>query len=116
MIWYGRLEEQYGSVEARERWMSAWEQQDATSATWDCLYNETFRQFVSTNNLGVESYLADVVTSGQEIGKNVLGSLGWLSKNLKWIIPVGLVVVGAGYLYFQGSKIKGAADLTKLIK
>ena len=116
MIWYKRLEEQYGSVEARLRWKSAWEQQSAGSGTWDCLYNDQFRDFVETNQLGIESYVADVVTSTQDIVTGAFGSAAWLSKNLKWIIPVGLVVVGVGYLYFQGSKVKGAADITKLLQ
>ena len=115
-IWYGRLEAHYGTVSARERWKSAWEQQSAGSATWDCLYNEQFRQFVETNNLGLESTLANVVTDGKEVVSGIFGSAAWLGKNLKWIIPVGLVVVGVGYLYFQGSKLKGASDLSKLIK
>ena len=116
MIWYNRLEQHYGTQEARFRWKSAWEQQGTFSGTWDCLCNDQFREFVETNQLGLESYIADVVTSTQDIVTNTFSSFGWLSKNLKWIIPVGLVVVGAGYLYFQGSKIKGAADITKLLE
>ena len=113
MIWYDRLEEYYGTDSARERWVSAWDQQSAGSGTWDCLYNDQFREFVQTNNLGLESAIADVVTTVQDTATNTLSSFNWLSKNLKWILPVGLVVVGVGYLVIQGGKFKGA---TKLIK
>lgn len=115
-IWYTKLEEFYGSVEARQRWKSAWEKQDATSNTWKCLYNDSFRNFVEENQLGVESYTADVVTGAQGVVTNIFGSAAWLSKNLKWILPLGLVVVGVGYLALQGGKLKGAADLSKLVK
>ena len=29
MIWYGKLKEAYGTTEAKQRWKSAWEMQDA---------------------------------------------------------------------------------------
>jgi hypothetical protein len=113
MIWYDRLEEYYGTDEARNRWRSAWEKQDVTSGTWDCLYNDQFREFVETNQLGVESFIADTVTTVQNTAKNTLDSFGWISKNLKWILPVGLIVVGVGYLVIKGGKFQAA---TKFIK
>jgi hypothetical protein len=111
MIWYNRLEEYYGASEARLKWKSAWEQQSSGSATWDCLYNEVFRKFVEDNELGLESYIADIVTTTQGIVKNSLGAVGWITKNAKWIIPLGLVVVGGGYIYMQYKKVSGVADV-----
>jgi hypothetical protein len=111
MIWYDRLVEHYELSEARLKWKSAWEQQSAGSATWDCLYNETFRQFVEDNELGLESYLADIVTTSQGIVKNTLGTVAWLGKNSTWIIPLGLVLVGGGYIYMQYKKVSGASDI-----
>ena len=82
MIWYDRLEEYYGTDSARERWVSAWDQQSAGSGTWDCLYNDQFREFVQTNNLGLESAIADVVTTVQDTATNTLSSFNWLSKRI----------------------------------
>jgi len=116
MIWYERLLEHFGEVEAKFKWKSAWEKQSSGSATWSCLYNEVFRNFVEDNGLGLESYIADVVKTSQGIVKDTLGFASWITRNAKWIIPIGLVVVGGGYLYFQGSKLKGAANLSNLLK
>ena len=111
MIWYNRLEEFYGSEEARMRWKSAWEQQRVGAGTWDCLYNEQFREFVDDNDLGLENVVADVVTGAGDTISGLASGFGWVGRNIGWILPVALVVGGGAYIYFQVNKGKALKGL-----
>ena len=98
MIWYGKLKQAYGADEARLRWKSAWEKQDATASPylW-CLYSDDFYDFVRENELGLENTIADVTAGTGSALTGLLGGLGWFGRNLKWIAPTALILVGSVY-------------------
>ena len=100
MIWYGKLKEAYGAAEARLRWKSAWEKQDATASPylW-CLYSDDFYDFVRKNELGIDNTLADVTSGAGNAVSGVFKGLGWFGQNIVWILPTVAIVVGAVYGY-----------------
>ena len=100
MIWYGKLKEAYGTTEAKLRWKSAWEKQDASASPylW-CLYSDDFYDFVRDNDLGLSNTLADVTSGAGTAVSGVFKGLGWFGKNIVWIAPTVLLIAGVAYGY-----------------
>tara|TARA_R110000824_G_scaffold136918_1_gene300915 strand:- start:343 stop:759 length:417 start_codon:yes stop_codon:yes gene_type:complete len=107
MIWYNKLDEHYGASEARLLWKSAWNEQGIWESNYNwCKYDPTFNQFLKDNELGESHLLADTVIDTTEAAGGVLGSLGWVGKNLKWILPSALIIVGLSYVIKVGEIFK----------
>ena len=99
MIWYDKLKDEHGKTEARLIWKSAWEQQGYFDYPYNqCPLQDDFRDFSRKNKLDSTGLFSDFFVG---IGDTLSGgfrSLGWLGRNLPWIVPIGLVVTGAFYV------------------
>ena len=107
MIWYGKLKEGFGTEEAKFRWKSAWEKQDSTASPYMwCLYSDEFYEFIRDNELGLSNVIADVTSGGGAAITGLFGGLGWFGKNIKWIVPAGLIGVGLvyGFKFYKALK------------
>ena len=99
MVWYDKLKEEYGKKEARVVWKSAWEKQ----GYWDAPYNEcplqdSFRTFSKKNKLDSTGLFSDFLVGISDTASGAFKSVGWLGRNLPWILPVGLVITGSFYV------------------
>tara|TARA_B110000908_G_C10265689_1_gene463665 strand:- start:5165 stop:5584 length:420 start_codon:yes stop_codon:yes gene_type:complete len=99
MVWYDKLKEEYGKNEARVVWKSAWEKQ----GYWDAPYNEcplqdSFRTFSKKNKLDSTGLFSDFLVGISDTASGAFKSVGWLGRNLPWILPVGLVITGSFYV------------------
>ena len=99
MIWYDKLKDFHGKTDARIKWKSAWEKQ----GYWDhainqCPLEQTFRDFSRKNKLDSAGLLSDALVGLGDTLSGGFKTLGWFGKNLPWILPVGLVIVGGFYI------------------
>ena len=107
--WYSALKSKYEKDLAIEKWNKSWASQNewVDYAPNNCKYEESFMKWANTKGLTVnytfgmrlDSGLYDV---GGSLGSGVEGlakSVGWFGRNLPWILPLGLVVVGGVYAY-----------------
>lgn len=113
-LYYEALRDEYGSTEAREIWNSKWAESPLhiNADNFSCKYDASWRSWADSKGLiydhtvigQFDSWLYDSV---QGVGGAVSGGLdavGFLTKNLKWIVLGGLVFVGA---YAYKNFIKG---------
>jgi len=99
MVWYDRLKEEHGKNEARIIWKSAWEKQ----GYWDYAYNQCplqddFRDFSRKNKLDSTGIFSDFFVGLGDTASGAFKSLGWIGRNLPWIVPIALVVTGGFYV------------------
>ena len=101
IIWFDKLKDEHGRVEARLIWRSAWEKQDVAESNfvW-CGFDEIFRKFLSKNKLGASSVFHDIGVGLGDTAGGVAGGLGWVGRNVKWILPIGIAIYG-GYFVLK---------------
>lgn len=98
MIWFDRLEEKYGSAEAKLLWKSAWDKQDSweSNVNW-CKYEPMFNKFLKENELGSSNLVADAALGLGALGTSALKGLGWFGRNAGWVVPTALMIGGVVY-------------------
>lgn len=99
MVWYDKLKEEKGKKEARVVWRSAWEKQ----GYWDFPYNQCplqddFRSFSKKNKLNSTGLFSDFLVGLSDTASGTFKSVGWIGRNLPWILPLGLVITGSFYV------------------
>ena len=99
MVWYDRLKEEHGKKEARIIWKSAWEKQDYFDYAYNqCPLQDDFRDFSRKNRLDSTGLFSDFFVGLGDTASGAFKSLGWIGRNLPWIVPLTLVVTGGFYV------------------
>lgn len=100
MIWFDKLSGHYATEEARLIWKSAWNEQDIWESNYNwCKYEPSFNKFLDDNKLGESHLLADAIITTTDTAGGLLDGLGFVGRNLKWILPSALIIVGVSYAF-----------------
>ncbi len=105
-IYYEALEDEYGTSQATRIWNEKWRDNGHLSDVLDCKYSESWRSWADSKGLEYDHLILGQLDSwlydtGDEVGGAVTGvgsALGFLGKNLKYIV-MGVLVFGGLYAY-----------------
>tara|TARA_Y100000114_G_scaffold136970_1_gene138869 strand:- start:927 stop:1403 length:477 start_codon:yes stop_codon:yes gene_type:complete len=120
-IYFERLEEEFGTDQARRIWNNAWSNNGANADVLSCKYGEAWRNWADSNGLIYDHLILGQIDSwmydtGSAVGGAVTGvgqAVQFLGKNFKYIIAGALVFVG---LYAYKNYIKGNEKINLNIK
>tara|TARA_R110000744_G_scaffold71549_5_gene144255 strand:+ start:5758 stop:6207 length:450 start_codon:yes stop_codon:yes gene_type:complete len=116
-LWYEELEDEYGDVEAKQKWEDAWAKQGTLYGNeGDCKLNKEWKEWADSKNLQydhtalhqLDSWLYGLTQGVGDAATGVVGGVGFLGRNLKLII-VGIGIFGGLYVYKE--YIKGDKKL-----
>ena len=89
MFWFYALKTEYGKTEARAIFMNSWEYQGIWESNYNwCKYNSEFVEFSKKYDLDTGHFISNVVDPIKKV-----------VRNLNWILPVTLILVGGFYVY-----------------
>ncbi len=101
VAWHKNLVAAYGKDQADLIWMNAY----TSLSFWSldksfCKYNSSFATYIADNNLDAGNVISGTTNKAEKVWNNVTNSVSnifgageSLTKALKWIIPVVLIIV-----------------------
>lgn len=105
--WHKALKAKFGKVKADETWLHAWNEQDSFEHAFNwCKYAGDFNSYAKSENLNVSHLLADLINGVTSVGENAITTATTTSKILKYLIPVAVVLVALGVLFYFGRRYK----------
>lgn len=105
--WHKAMKARYGKQEADQKWLNAWNDQDAFEANYNwCKYSASFNTYVNGEGLNVTHLLSDTVAGGTKVGENIIGGATNISKILKWLIPTLVILTAIGLIIYFGKRYK----------
>lgn len=103
-IWHQELSKKYGRAKANELWEREWQKQGGLdySVNW-CKYNSDWVEYFESVGLDKRSIFSMVFTGAGKLidtADNVVDAANNTSKMLKWALPLVILGVGAGAIWY----------------
>jgi len=104
MAWHKALVQKYGVSAANDRWMSAWQKNSWDAATNWCRYDPNFVNYMDSQGIETSNIISRLWTSTTNVATNVGTGAETLSNVAKYVVPVGLLIIGGKFVYDYATK------------